>query len=104
MRKSQMREYQAYEPVTVRDSEGGLNVKYEPLKMICAEIWPATGRMQAEMYGLRLAYIKNMLTNFNNEVAEGMALSIENPLTPDYKIISKKKYSRHIQYELERLI
>lgn len=104
MRKNQIREYQTYEPETVKDSEGGINIAYKPCKKIDAEIWPATGKIQAEMYGLRLAYIKNMMTDLSSEITEGTALSIDDPLTPDYKVISKKKYSRHIQYELERLI
>lgn len=99
-----MREYQAYEPESVKDNEGGISIVYKPCKKVYAEVWPATGKIQAEMYGIRLAYIKNMVTDLSSEITEGTALGIEDPLIPDYKVISKKKYSRHIQYELERLI
>ena len=104
MRRSQMKQYQTFKAVDTKDREGIVNNTYLTDKKIIAEVWEASGKVQAEMYGLRLAYMKNMITDLNNEVAEEMALGIENQSIPDYKIVSKKKYSRHIRYELERLI
>ena len=87
MRRSLMKDYHLRKRVVEKDKEGGSVVSYEAAVPIKATIWPASGKVQAEMYGERLAYIKNM-------EYEGK--------DPDYKIISIKEYSPMLM-ELEKI-
>lgn len=100
-----MKKYNVHKSITISDGEGGKYPGYEEKasSSIKAEIWPASGKVQAEMYGLRLAYIMNMITDLRNEVNEIDGICVYSDV-PDYKIISKKKYTNHIVYELEKII
>ena len=55
-----MKSYHLRRRRTGKDREGGSIVEYEEAVEIKATIWPAGGKVQAEMYGERLSYIKNM--------------------------------------------
>ena len=105
MRKSLIKKYHLRKRVAGKDKEGGSVVTYEEAVEIQATIWPAGGRVQAEMYGERLSYIKNMEYGGPEEMTEGDGICVftgpEDP--PDYKIISiKREYSPKVM-ELERL-
>lgn len=80
-------------------------MSFEDAVEIQAIIWPAGGRVQAEMYGERLAYIKNMEYGGPETMTEGDGICVftgpEAP--PDYKIISiKREYDPKLM-ELERM-
>lgn len=101
-----MKSYHLRRRKATKDREGGSVVEYEEAVKIKAIIWPAGGRVQAEMYGERLAYIKNMEYGGKEAIQEGDGICVfvgpEN--TPDYKVISiKQEYSPKLM-ELERLI
>lgn len=105
MRRSLMKNYHLRRRKTGKDSEGGSIVRYEEAVEIKATIWPAGGKVQAEMYGERLSYIKNMEYGGPEEMTEGDGICVftgpEDP--PDYKIISiKREYSPKVM-ELERM-
>lgn len=87
-----------------KDKEGGSVVTYEEAIEIQATIWPAGGRVQAEMYGERLSYIKNMEYDGPEEMTEGDGVCVfTGPEDlPDYKIISIKREYRPRMLELER--
>ena len=55
-----MKSYHLRRRKTGKDREGGSIVEYEEAVEIKATIWPAGGKVQAEMYGERISYIKNM--------------------------------------------
>ena len=71
---------------------------------IKATIWPASGKVQAEMYGERLAYIKNMEYEGKETMQEGdgICVFVDPESDPDYKIISIKEYSPMLM-ELEKI-
>lgn len=54
-----MKQYHLRKRNVRKDNEGGTVVEYADAVEIRATIWPAGGRVQAEMYGERLSYIKN---------------------------------------------
>lgn len=88
-----------------RDKEGGSITDYAEPVEIEATIWPAGGRVQAEMYGERLSYIKNMEYGGSVEMQEGdgVCVFVGPEEKPDYKIISiKPEYSPKVM-ELEKL-
>lgn len=105
MRRMKMKVYQTYLNSEIKDNEGVLSSLYDMQdKKINAEIWPASGKMQAEIYGLKLAYIMNMVTDRKNEVTENTGIDVFGSGKADHKVISKKVYTNHIVYELERLM
>ena len=99
MRLSALKNYPVYEPVIEKDGEG-----------VTTEICPASGKLQAEMYGERLNYILNMILPKNKDddfrPTEKWGVNVYNHSIdePDYRIISMKEYNRHYLYELEKII
>lgn len=89
----------------IDDDEGNVYVDYsnEPIE-IEANIYPASGKLQAEIYGERLNYIFNMLYDGQEQLTEGdgICVFVDKDSKPDYKIISIKPYS-HKLIELEKI-
>lgn len=95
--------YKAYKPQISKDKEGCENVSWIGEYTIDANIYPASGKAQAEQYGMRLTYILNMLC-YDTGIEEGDALCVYDAEKPDYKVISIKQYSDHLLCELEKMI
>lgn len=110
MRLSALKNYSVYEPVIEKDGEGVITEKWIKRKSMLLEIWPASGKLQAEMYGERLNYILNMILPKNKDddfrLTEKWGVNVYNHSIdePDYRIISMKEYNRHYLYELEKII
>lgn len=109
MRLSALKNYRVYEPAIEKDDEGVTTEKWIKRKSMLLEIWPASGKLQAEMYGERLNYILNMILPKNDDdfrLTEKWGVNVYNQSIdePDYRIISMKEYNRHYLYELEKII
>lgn len=105
MRIRNLNTYYLKPKTVVTDSEGGKYPGYSETPVeIKANIWPAGGRLQAEIYGERLNYILNMLYDGTETINEGdgICVYVDNTQSPDYKVISYKRYS-HQLIELERI-
>ncbi len=104
MRIKNKKHYKLKRKIVIEDEEGGKYADYsEDFIEIQANIWPASGKLQAEIYGERLNYISNMLYDGNEELIEGDGICGVNKDVPDYKIISIKHYS-HKLIELEKIL
>lgn len=105
IRRSLLAEYNLRRRKPGRDREGGSIVDYEAAVPIQAAIWAAGGKLQAEMYGERLPYIKNMHYEGPEEMQEGDGICVnagpEDP--PDYKIVSVNSDYIPAQMVLERI-
>jgi hypothetical protein len=123
MRLRNKKTYYLKTKTTITDSEGGKYQGYSDIPVeIKACIYPAGGKLQAEIYGERLNYILNMLydgtikpvmkdniLHYQSEdgtidFCEGNGICVNVPSTsdPDYKIISIKLYG-HLFMELEKI-
>lgn len=102
LRKCQLKEYNLRPQIPVRNAEGGLTPGYGNAVEFEADIWAANGKVQAEMYGDRLKYIKNMLYTGDTVINEndGICVEVAGNSTPDYKVISTNKKPL---YELEKI-
>lgn len=69
-------------------------------RVIRAEIWPAGGKLQAELYGNRLSYVLNCLVDKGTVISERDGLCIDSE-DVTHKVISKKVYTNHVLLELE---
>ncbi len=105
MRIKNLKTYYLKPKTIITDNEGGKYPGYSetPIK-IKANIWPAGGKLQAEIYGERLNYILNMLYDGTETINEGdgICVYVDGTKLPDYKVISIKRYS-HQHLELEKI-
>ncbi len=104
MRIKNKKTYYLKRKTVIEDNEGGKYPGYsEPIK-IQANIYPASGKLQAEIYGERLNYILNMLYDGPQTISEGdgICVYVSKESEPDYKVISIKRYS-HLFIELEKI-
>lgn len=106
MRIKNKKTYYLKKKTMVEDKEeGGKYPGYsEEAIEIQTNISPASGRLQAEIYGERLNYILNMLHDGPGAINEGDGICVYVPKDnePDYKVISIKRYS-HLFIELEKI-
>ncbi|WP_027639399.1 hypothetical protein [Clostridium cadaveris] len=106
MRITNKKLYYLKKKTIVVDSEGGIYEDFEKEGLeIKANISPASGKLQAEIYGQRLNYMLNMLYDGPQELREGdgMCVYVSKDSKPDYKVISIKHYS-HKVIELEKIL
>lgn len=104
MRIKNKKTYYLKKKIVIEDDEGGKYPGYsEPIE-IQANISPASGKLQAEVYGERLNYMLNMLYDGPEYINEGDGICVYIPKEskPDYKVISIKTYS-HLFIELEKI-
>lgn len=105
MRRNLKKTYYLRKRIPKRTSEGSSYTDYADGIEIKARIWPAGGRIQAEMYGERLTYIKNMEYDGQESMQEGdgVCVFVGADEAPDYKIISIKPEYNPKLMELEAL-
>lgn len=104
MRIKNKKTYYLKKKTIIEDNEGGKYQEYSESIEIQANIYPASGKLQAEIYGERLNYILNMLYDGQESINEGdgICVYVSKDNEPDYKIISIKRY-RHLFIELEKI-
>lgn len=122
MRRNRIETYYHRKRIMKKDSEGSTSEEYGAASSISGESWPASGKVQAEQYGQRLSYIRNMRINgkykiqtdskgnthyiFKNgadiQELDGICLYTGRDQKPDYKIISIKPY-RFLTIEVEKI-
>jgi len=104
MRIKNKKNYYIKKKTVIKDDEGGKYSGYLEAREIQANISPASGKLQAEIYGERLNYILNMLYDGPETINEGdgICVYVSKDNEPDYKVISIKRYS-HLFIELEKI-
>ena len=122
MKRSRIKTYFLRKVTTVKDGEGSTSTEYGKAIAFQGESWPAGGKVQAELYGNRLSYIRNVKVDgkyiskpdnkgmlhyiFENGMDimenDGVCLYVSADMTPDYKIISLKPY-HPLVLEVERI-
>lgn len=90
MRKNQIKTYQLRKRTTSKNLEGGSVTTWAEAIPIEAIIWHASGAVAAQMYGERLAYIKNMEYSGTEDLQEndGICVYVVGTEVPDYRIKS----------------
>ena len=89
-----------------KDAEGSSYDTWGEPVIIDARIWPAGGRVQAETYGQRLTYMKNMLYEGCEPLREGDGICVDvSPAEdPDYRIVSVQREYKPVVITLEKVI
>lgn len=122
LRQSRIKTYYAKKTKTVKDKEGSTYTEYESSVSFRGEVWPAGGKVQAEMYGERLSYIRNLRIEGEYTMSadekgvihyvfadgldikenDGLCLYVGKDSKPDYKILAIKPFTP-IRLECEKL-
>ena len=107
---------------TEKDSEGHVNVVYGSAVQLQAEMWPAGGKLQAEMYGIRLPNIRNLRVDGKYQevcrdgetcflLEDGTVISAKDGIClysradedPDYEVVAIRPYT-YLTLEVERRV
>ena len=91
---------------TSRTSEGSYIESWSEAQELTATVWQASGRVQAEMYGERLTYIKMMEYEGSEPISvnDGICVDVAGDAEPDYIVIAANEdYSPKV-YTLEARI
>jgi len=67
------------------------------------ELWPASSKLQSEIYGERLNDILNANASKDADINVKDGVCIESKTEVTHRVISKKAYSQHQVLELERV-
>lgn len=122
IKRSRLEEYYWRKRIPKKDKEGSSYEEWGAAVSFMGESWPASGKVQAQQYGERLSYIRNMKIegkytietdekgsvsyNFGNGMklmeSDGICLHVGGKQNPDYKIISIKPY-KPLKLEVERI-
>ena len=104
MNVTNLKDYKVYSFQSQEDDEGG---KYEGWSdteiLVPAYIYPASGQVQAEAFGERLAYMLNMLVNLPCSIKEKDGVCVDGDRV-DYRVRSIQYYTEHAQVLLERVV
>lgn len=121
MKRSRIQMYHLKNREIVKDNEGNTSDEYGIAISFVGEIWPAGGKVQAEIYGQRLAYIRNCKVRGNYHInvdpkgrvsydfgdfsireLDGICVDAGPDSGPDYRIISILPH-RPLYMELEKI-
>ncbi|WP_229056952.1 hypothetical protein [Holdemania sp. 1001302B_160321_E10] len=105
LRQCRIKTYSLKRHVTARNEEGNTYSTWGSPVEIDAEIWPAGGQLQAQIYGQELQYMLNMLYQGDQEIKEtdGICVFGTGDQDPDYQVISQQRYANHQFFVLKKL-
>lgn len=121
LKRSRLQQCYHRKAIFCKDKEGSSSLEYAPAIEVLAEVWPAGGKAQAETYGTRLSYMRNIRIDEAYKVEpdgkklhyvldngadfvenDGICIYVSGECEPDYKIVSIKPYQR-LLLEVERI-
>lgn len=122
LKRSRIGSYFHKKKETIRDGEGTTGTQYGKAEKFSAEMWCAGGKLQAEKYGDRLPYIRNIRINEKYHIetdekgrqhyiirngtdvmeGDGLCLYVAENENPDYMILSIKP-ERFLRIEAEKI-
>lgn len=122
LKRNRLKRYYHRQAVPKKDTEGGSYTDYADPVPFLAEMWPGGGKLQAEMYGIRLPNIRNLRIDGNYAekhtvsgavsyvvedgpcitVGDGVCLYTAAGDDPDYRVVGIYPYS-HLTLEVEKI-
>lgn len=104
LKKNRLKPYNLKRFKKIVTDEGITKEGYtEAVEEVRLELWPASSKLQSEIYGERLNDIlnANASKDANINVKDGVCIESKTEVT--HRVISKKVYSQHQVLELERV-
>lgn len=121
LKRNRLKTYSHRSAIPKKDNEGNSYTEYGLPSSFEAEVWPAGGKLQAEMYGQRVNHIQNCRINAGYEAmadekgrvgylignmrireGDGICLNVSGSQEPDYRIIAIRPY-RYLTLEVEHI-
>lgn len=102
LRKRDLKKYKYFKRDTAQDSDSTTYTDWVESGTIEAHIQPAGGKLMAEMYGERLAYMLTGYAESSQPIEEGAGIAVNTSDKPDYRIISVKNWN-HKVFTLEKI-
>ena len=104
LKKNRLKSYNLRRFKKIVTNEGVAKEGYaDEVEEVRLELWPATSKLQSEIYGERLNDILNANVSKDTDVNVKDCICIDSKTDVTHRVISKKVYSHHQVLELERV-
>ena len=104
LKKSRLKLYPMKRFKKIVTDEGIAKEGYtDEVEEVRLELWPASSKLQSEIYGERLNDILNANASKDADINVKDGVCIESETEVTHRVISKKAYSQHQVLELERV-
>lgn len=104
LKKSRLKPYPLKRFKKIVTGEGIAKEGYaDEVEEVRLELWPASSKLQSEIYGERLNDILNANASKDADINVKDGVCIESKTEVTHRVISKKVYSQHQVLELERV-
>lgn len=104
LKKSRLKLYPMKRFKKIVTNEGVAKKGYaDEVEEVRLELWPASSKLQSEIYGERLNDILNANASKDADINVKDGVCIESKTEVTHRVISKKVYSQHQVLELERV-
>jgi len=104
LKKSRLKLYPMKRFKKIVTDEGIAKEGYtDEVEEVRLELWPASSKLQSEIYGERLNDILNANASKDADINVKDGVCIESKTEVTHRVISKKAYSQHQVLELERV-
>lgn len=100
LRKRAQQKLQLKKKTIRKDDEGNVFPSDSIPIDFFGEVWPATSKLQIELYGNRISTIMNLICCDTNNIAIDDRIIFDGI---EYNVISKKEYTHHCVFEIERI-
>lgn len=104
LKKNRLKPYNLKRFKKIVTDEGIAKEGYaDEVEEVRLELWPASSKLQSEIYGERLNDILNANASKNADINVKDGVCIDSKTEVTHRVISKKVYSQHQVLELERV-
>lgn len=105
LRQRDLKEYTVKRRTTIKESDGTTYEDWSDGHTIRANIQPAGGKLMAEMYGEKLAYMLTAFVEPGTDLKEtdGVCVYVSSDEKPDYKVVASPPWSSHSVISLEAI-
>jgi hypothetical protein len=106
LRQRDLKPYTVKRRIPMKDQDGTEFEDWESAgHVVKANIRPAGGRLMAEMYGERLAYMLTAYVESGTDIKEsdGVCVYVSPESNPDYRVVAAPPWSSHSVISLEAI-
>nr|DAY06430.1 MAG TPA: head closure knob [Caudoviricetes sp.] len=104
LKKSRLKPYNLKRFKKTITNEGVAKEGYtDEVEEVRLELWPATSKLQSEIYGDRINDILNANASKDADINVKDGVCIDSKTDVTHRVVSKKVYSKHQVLELERV-
>ena len=104
LKKNRLKPYPLRRFEKIVSDEGVVKEGYaDEAEEVRLELWPATSKLQSEIYGDRVNDILNANASKNADINVKDGICIDSKTEVTHRVISKKVYSQHQVLEVERV-